>query len=117
VVIAPPDYHLLVEPERTIALSVDAPVLYSRPSIDLLFDSASLAFGPTLLALVLTGANHDGAEGAAAVRHRGGSVWVQDPLEALVPTMPEATLRRAGADAVLGLGQMCGRLRGLAAVA
>jgi hypothetical protein len=44
-------------------------------------------------------------------------LWVQDPLEALVPTMPEATLRRAGADAVLGLGQMCGRLRGLAAVA
>ena len=114
VLIAPPDYHLLVEPERAVALSVDEPVLYSRPSIDLLFESAALAYGPRLLALVLTGANQDGAEGAAAVKARGGRVWVQDPREALVPAMPEAALQRARADAVLGLQEICRRLRGFA---
>jgi two-component system chemotaxis response regulator CheB len=113
VVVAPPDYHLLVEPDRTVALSVDAPVMYSRPSIDLLFESASLAFGARLLAIVLTGANRDGARGAAAVRSRGGLVWVQDPREALVATMPEAVLQRADADAVLGLRDIRDRLRAL----
>ena len=116
VVIAPPDYHLLVEPDCTVALSVDAPVMYSRPSIDLLFESASLAYGARLLAIVLTGASRDGAHGAAAVRARGGLVWVQDPREALVATMPEAALQRVDADAVLGLrglrDRLCALVRG-----
>ncbi|HSW16574.1 MAG TPA: chemotaxis protein CheB, partial [Ramlibacter sp.] len=72
VVFAPADYHLLVEPGRTLALSVDAPVHYSRPAIDPLFESAAEVFGERLLALVLTGANGDGAEGLLAVRRCGG---------------------------------------------
>jgi len=110
VVFAPPDYHLLVEPERTLALSVDAPVLHSRPAIDPLFESAAAVFGGRLLALLLTGASTDGSEGLAAVRRCGGQAWVQDPAEAQVATMPRGGLQRAGADAVLTLSQMCRHL-------
>jgi len=70
VVFAPPNYHLLVEPTRTLALSIDAPVRYSRPAIDPLFESASIAYGAQLLALLLTGGSDDGSEGLAAVRAR-----------------------------------------------
>lgn len=109
-----PDYHLLVEPQGTLALSVDEPVLYSRPAIDPLFESAAVAYGPRLLALVLTGASADGAAGLAAVRRAGGTAWVQRPDTALARTMPQAALDAAGADAVLGLDEMAERLRQLA---
>ena len=68
VTFAPPDYHLLVEDARSLALSVDAPVLFSRPAIDPLFESAAAVFGDQVLALLLTGASSDGSEGVAAVR-------------------------------------------------
>lgn len=110
VTLAPPDYHLLVEPERCLALSVDDPVLFSRPAIDPLFESASAAYGPRLLALLLTGASTDGSAGLAAVRRRGGQAWVQDPASASAATMPAAALAHAGADAVLTLDQMCRHL-------
>src|SRR5262245_11044854 len=79
---APPDYHLLVERERTLSLSIDEPVLFSRPAIDVLFESAADAYGAHLMAIILTGANHDGASGARAVAEAGGTVIVQDPHEA-----------------------------------
>lgn len=110
VVLAPANYHLLVEPERTLALSVDPPVLYSRPAIDPLFESAAIAFGARLLALLLTGASADGSAGVEAVRSRGGTVWVQDPASAYAPTMPASALARSGADEVLGLDEMARRL-------
>lgn len=110
VTLAPPDYHLLVEPEHCLALSVDDPVLFSRPAIDPLFESAAAAYGPRLLALLLTGASTDGSAGLAAVRRRGGQAWVQDPASASAATMPAAALAHAGADAVLTLDQMCRRL-------
>lgn len=110
VFIAPPDYHLLVEPDLTLALSQDAPVHHSRPAIDPLFESASVAWGPRLLALLLTGASEDGSEGLAWVRRRGGLAWVQDPATAVAPTMPSAGLQRAGADRVLTLEAMGQRL-------
>ena len=103
VVLAPPDYHLLVDPGPVAALSVDEPVLWSRPAIDPLFESAAEVFGRRLLAIVLTGASADGSAGAAAVRRCGGEVWVQDPGQAAAPAMPAATLAQAGADRVLGL--------------
>lgn len=112
VLFAPPDYHLLVEPQRTIALSRETPVLFSRPAIDPLFESAALAYGERLLAILLTGASVDGSDGLATVREQGGQAWVQDPADARVPLMPEAALRRAGADAVLTLSQICRRLGG-----
>lgn len=105
--IAPPDYHLLVEPGGCVALSMDEPVLFSRPSIDLLFESAAAAFATRLLAVLLTGANHDGSAGMAAVRRAGGIGWIQAPADAAVPTLPAAALAHAGADAVLSLHDLC----------
>lgn len=109
VVFAPPDYHLLVEPDRRLALSVDAPVLYSRPAIDPLFESAAAVYERRLLGVLLTGASHDGSIGVAAIRARGGQVWIQAPADAKVPAMPAAALELAGADAVLTLEQLCRR--------
>lgn len=109
---APPDYHLLVEDRHTLALSIDEPVKFSRPSIDVLFESAAAAFGTQLLAILLTGASSDGSEGLVSVRRAGGKAWVQCPSEAAVPTMPESALALAGADAVLRLRDMRDRLQG-----
>lgn len=89
---APPDYHLLLDTGPQLALSVDAPVHYSRPSIDVLFHAAADVYGPRLLAMVLTGGNQDGAEGLDAVRAAGGLTAVQDPAEAQAALMPEAAL-------------------------
>lgn len=110
VVLAPPNYHLLVEPDRRLALSVDEPVLYSRPAIDPLFESAAIAYGPHLLGIVLTGASADGSAGLRAVRRQGGEAWVQDPAGAAAPTMPASALEIAGADRVLSLDLICQRL-------
>lgn len=112
VYLAPPGYHLLVEPGRSFALSCDAPVHYSRPSIDLLFESAAIAYGDALLAIILTGASADGAAGLQAVRQRGGLAWVQDPQEAQSDVMPRAAIDNAGADRVLRLQDMAALLAG-----
>jgi two-component system chemotaxis response regulator CheB len=90
VLVAPPDYHLLVGAEE-IELSVDEPVRYSRPSIDVLFESAAVR-PARVVGVVLTGANADGAEGLAQIRRRGGIALVQDPEEAERPEMPRAAL-------------------------
>lgn len=103
VYVAPAGYHLLVEQDRTFSLSCDPPVLFSRPSIDVLFESCAEAYGPQLLGMILTGANEDGAAGLAAVKRQGGMAAVQDPAEAAHPTMPEAALQAAGPDFVLPL--------------
>jgi two-component system chemotaxis response regulator CheB len=92
VAFAPPDYHLLIEAHGGLALSADPPVQYSRPSIDVLFESAASAFGPRALGILLSGANADGAQGLAAIARAGGLTWVQAPETAQVSTMPEAAL-------------------------
>lgn len=109
VYLAPPDYHLLVSRGR-LSLSTEAPVSYARPSIDVLFESAALAYGPGVLAVVLTGANADGAAGTVAVKGRGGRVLVQDPGEADSDVMPLASMRAAAVDEVLTLSRIPGRL-------
>ncbi|AKQ65088.1 Chemotaxis response regulator protein-glutamate methylesterase CheB [Myxococcus hansupus] len=91
---APPDYHLLVDDGPSLALSADEPVLFSRPSIDVLFESAADTYGHRLAGLILTGANSDGARGLAAVREAGGVTLVQRPDTAMVATMPTAALAR-----------------------
>ena len=94
---APPDYHLLVDRgDRGIqlALSTDAPVLFSRPSVDVLFESAADLYGPRLLGVVLTGASRDGAAGLAAIEEAGGRAVIQDPSTAQVPMMPQAAFER-----------------------
>ena len=87
---APADYHLLVEPSRRCALSIEPPLHFSRPAIDVLFESAAEAYGPALVGVVLTGASADGALGLRAVADRGGRALIQDPASAEVPTMPAA---------------------------
>jgi len=94
--IAPPNYHLLVESDRTISLSVDERVNYSRPSIDVLFESASEVFGDALIGIVLTGANSDGSAGLKKIKEAGGLTVVQDPCCAEVPAMPQAALSAVG---------------------
>ena len=105
--VAPAGYHLLLERDGSFALNVDPRILFSRPSIDVLFETAAEAWGADALAIVLTGANADGAAGAAAIRAAGGRLLVQDPDDAEVGTMPAAALQRAGgADAVLPLQEI-----------
>jgi two-component system chemotaxis response regulator CheB len=103
--VAPPDYHLLVEP-GSFALSVDAPVQYARPSVDVLFESAADAYGAGTIGVLLTGANADGAAGLAAIKRAGGVAVVQDPRTAEAPQMPEAALRATPVDAVLAVSEI-----------
>ncbi|MBK5207740.1 MAG: chemotaxis protein CheB [Polaromonas sp.] len=100
---AAPGYHLLVEMDRTFSLSCEAPVHYSRPSIDVLFASAADAYGASLAGILLTGANFDGAAGLAKIRQQGGLTVVQDPAEAEVATMPEAAIRKLRPNLILTL--------------
>lgn len=93
--VAPADYHLLFERHGAMALSADRPVHYSRPSIDVLFETAALAFGPRVLGILLSGASADGAAGLASIRDRGGLTWVQEPESAQVPLMPREALALA----------------------
>jgi two-component system, chemotaxis family, protein-glutamate methylesterase/glutaminase len=109
VYLAPPDYHVLIEPGR-MALSVDEPVSYSRPSIDVLFESAADVYGARVLAVLLTGANADGAKGLARVKQAGGVVIVQDPESAESPEMPAAGIASAAVDRVLPLGEIANEL-------
>jgi two-component system chemotaxis response regulator CheB len=102
VLLAPADYHMLIE-RGSVSLSCDAPVAFSRPSIDVLFESAADAYGAGVIGVVLTGANADGAAGLAAVRRRGGMAIVQDPEDAERPEMPGAALRAVPDAHVLAL--------------
>lgn len=108
--LAPSGYHLLIEADRRFMLSTDIRVRFVRPSVDVLFASAADVYAESLLAVVLTGANDDGADGLARVRQRGGYALVQDPGEAEAPQMPLAALTRAGADQVLMLSAIALRI-------
>jgi two-component system chemotaxis response regulator CheB len=108
VLVAPPDYHLLVE-LGAVALSVDEPVNYSRPSIDVLLTSAADNYGDRAVGIVLTGANADGAAGLARIAARGGIAIVQDPDSAARREMPAAALAATPAARVLALDDI-GRL-------
>lgn len=113
--LAPADYHLLVERDGSLALSVDAKVNHSRPSIDVLFDSAARAYGEALIGAVLTGASDDGAAGLAAIERLGGLCLVQDPDGADSPFMPQAALERTPGARVLApaaMGALLLRLAG-----
>lgn len=103
VYLAPPDYHLLVETDGTLALSTDPPVRSARPSIDVLFESAAHAYGPGAIAVVLTGASADGADGLRCIKERGGLAVVQDPSSAECAIMPAAALAAAPVASVLPL--------------
>ena len=116
VYIAPPDYHLLLEGSH-FSLSVDAPVRFSRPSIDVMFDSAASACGRRAIGVVLTGANEDGARGLRRIVDAGGRAIVQDPATAEVRTMPQAALRSVPEAEVLPVERIGPRLAEIAAMA
>ncbi|BCD85270.1 chemotaxis protein CheB [Pseudomonas solani] len=100
---AAPGYHLSIERDHSLSFSREEPLHYSRPSIDVLFESAADCFQERLVGVLLTGANQDGAAGLAAIKQGGGLTVVQDPLEAQVPTMPEAALASHVPDHILPL--------------
>jgi two-component system chemotaxis response regulator CheB len=114
VYVAPPDYHLLVEADG-FALSTDAPVQYSRPSIDVLFETAADVYGERMIGVILTGANADGAAGLARVKRAGGATIVQDPATAQKRAMPDAAIATGAADHVLALDGIAPKLAELAA--
>lgn len=110
---APPDYHMLVDRGPRISLSFDAPVHFSRPSIDVLFQSAADVYGERLMGIILTGGNEDGAEGLAAVRGAGGVTVVQRPDSAQVSLMPAAALAHTPVDYVLSPADISRLLKNL----
>ena len=109
VYVAPADYHLLIEPDR-LALSLEEPELFSRPSIDLCFESAAHSFGPKAVGVVLTGANADGSRGLRRIVARGGYAIVQDPATAEVPVMPQAAREAVPQARVLPLDEIAAHL-------
>ena len=109
VYLAPADYHLLID-EGHFALSLDAPEFFSRPSIDLAFESVADQFGDRAVGVVLTGANRDGARGLRSIVERGGAALVQDPETAEVPVMPLAALQEVPDADVVPLSGIASRL-------
>ena len=107
--VAPADYHVLVE-SGYLSLTLEEPVRFSRPSIDVMFTSAADAYGPATIGVILTGANEDGARGLADIVKRGGSALIQDPKTAEIRIMPEAAFRAAPTAEVLSLDKLAPRL-------
>lgn len=113
VFVAPANYHLLVEPSGHFALATTELVQYSRPSIDVLFESVADVFGVRALAVLLSGANRDGASGMLRIRQRGGLTIAQEPSESTMATMPEAALSLGAAMASLTSTQLIEVLKGI----
>jgi len=107
--VAPANYHVMLEPGYA-SLTIEEPVRYSRPSIDVMFDSAAATYGPTAIGVVLTGANEDGARGLAHIVERGGRALVQDPETAEIPVMPKAAIKAVPSAEVLPLDRLAPRL-------
>jgi two-component system chemotaxis response regulator CheB len=103
---APANYHLLVEPDRTLSLSTEARVNYSRPSIDVLFESAADTYMDRLVGIILTGANPDGTNGAARIKELGGLIIAQDPETAEAKAMPMSVIKHVQVDHILPLNRI-----------
>jgi two-component system chemotaxis response regulator CheB len=110
---APPDYHLLVDQGPRLALSADETVHFSRPSIDVLFESAADAYKDRLMGIILSGANEDGADGLAAIHRAGGVTVVQAPESAQSTNMVTAALKQTNASFVLPIEEIAALLRAL----
>jgi len=103
---APPDYHLLLDDKHTLSLAMDEKVNFSRPSIDLLFDSAAEVFGANLIGILMTGANNDGARGLKKIKHFGGLTIVQSPESAEYSVMPQSAIDLFTPDHVLEIPEI-----------
>lgn len=106
VYLAPPNYHLLIENDRTFSLSIDERVNYARPAIDVLFETAAQVYGSRTIGVVLTGANNDGANGLRLIKERGGLAIVQDPRTAESTFMPQAALEATSVDHMLSVPEI-----------
>lgn len=106
VYVAPPDYHLLVEKNCTFSLSSDHLVNYSRPSIDVLFETAAEAANGKVIGIILTGANSDGAAGIKLIRDRGGITIAQDPSSAECGVMPGMAIKTGKVQKILKLAEI-----------
>jgi two-component system chemotaxis response regulator CheB len=113
VYVAPPDYHVLIEPD-CLSVSVDERVNHARPSIDVLFESAALVYGERAIGVILSGAGMDGARGAAAIAQSAGTVLIESPNTALRPDLPTAALAATAAAKTLPLPKIATALRELA---
>lgn len=114
VCVAPPNYHLLVEKDATLSLSIDARVHFARPSIDVLFESAADAYASHVIGLLLTGGNEDGARGLKSIKNTGGWTVVQEPATAEIPIMPMAAIDLQAAHQVVPLEELSDLLQSLA---
>ncbi len=106
VYIAPPNYHLQVEKDASLSLSVDPPVMFARPSVDVLFESAASVFGPGLIGVVMTGVGSDGSNGLRRIRDAGGVTVVQDPAGAVADGMPRSAIEAVSPDYIVPLQQI-----------
>jgi two-component system chemotaxis response regulator CheB len=113
VYLAPPNYHLLVEMDRTLSLSTEAPVNFARPAIDVLFDTAAGAYGEKIVGVILTGANSDGSQGLLKIKKAGGLTVVQDPATAEADAMPRSAMEIVQPDHILPLEKIGPFLSGL----
>ena len=107
--LAPRNYHLLIE-DRGFALSIDAPVMSARPSVDVLFESAADVFPASTIGVILTGTNRDGAAGLRSIKRRGGYTIVEDPETAVARSMPDAAIQSVAPDRVLPLERIAPHL-------
>jgi two-component system, chemotaxis family, protein-glutamate methylesterase/glutaminase len=107
--IAPANYHVLID-DGLLSLTLEEPVRFSRPSIDVMFASAADAYGSGAIGVVLTGANEDGAQGLSDIVKRGGRGLVQDPRSAEIAVMPHAALKAVPSAEVLPLERLAPRL-------
>lgn len=103
---APPNYHLLIEDKKTFSIISDEKVNYSRPSIDVLFESAADVYKDTLIGIILTGANNDGAEGIKKIKQNGGYTIAQDPQEAEFVIMPQSAIDTKKIDKIFTLNEI-----------
>jgi two-component system chemotaxis response regulator CheB len=111
VYVAPPNYHVLIERNGTLSLSIDERINYARPSIDVLFETAAAVYGNALIGIILTGANNDGTRGMSAIRHSGGLTVAQDPESAEAGYMPAAVIDAMQVDHILPLDEIAELLK------
>jgi two-component system chemotaxis response regulator CheB len=110
VYLAPANYHVLMERGGILSLSIDPPVNFARPSVDLLFESAAVVYGPALIGVIMTGAGNDGSKGLLKIQNSGGVAIVQDPADSEMDSMPYNALQLLEADHVVQLKEMPGLL-------
>lgn len=111
--IAPSDYHLLFEKDGVLSLDTSEKVNYSRPSIDVSFESAAEVYGAALTGFLLSGANADGTEGLKAIKNAGGTTVVQNPVTAEVPFMPRNAIEHIAPDFILTVEEILELIQGM----